>query len=829
MFKRYPIYLVLAGMLVGAAPGNPAVSLPEMEAVRAAIEDLTDTFGGRYPRGGEFLRRLETADTAQLVALQREALLANPLVSDQPILFVVRRQYAPDHHNTATLFQAGEINAEKYAPPGILKLLDVARGGHITTLFDPGPTGIARDPEISFDGKRVVFSMRRNLDDDYHIYEINVDGSELKKLTSAPGVSDIDPLYLPDGSIVFSATREPKFCMCNRHIMANLFKMEADGANIHQIGKSTLFEGHSALMPDGRILYDRWEYVDRNFGDAQGLWTVNPDGTNHAIYWGNNTASPGGVIDARILPGSPLCICILGSCHDRPWGALAIIDRRKGVDGAVPVVRTWPPEAAKLVAEQIDGAYGYDRFKQVRPRYEDPWPLSNKYFLVSRTIGKGEQMGLYLLDIFGNEVLLHTEDPGCYDPMPVVPRAIPSVKPAQRNFSDPTGFFYVQDVYIGTHMEGVKRGSIKALRIVESPEKRTWTPASWGGQGAQAPGMNWHNFENKRILGTVPVESDGSAYFEVPADRYVFFQALDENGMMVQSMRSGTMLQPGERQGCVGCHENRVKDAPLPHAVRALVRAPSKLNGWHGLPRMFSYMQEIQPIFNRHCMECHDFGGMGSKKLVLAGDRTLSFNASYIDLWTKGLVAGVGGGPAHTQPAYSWGSHASKLIKTLRAGHNGTKLSAEEMDRIITWVDLNAPYYPVYQSAYPDNPCGRSPLTTAQVRQLENLTGARFVTDYRNACRAQLSFDRPALSPCLASLEKGSPEYGQALEIIKAGQEKLKQTPRADMPGFVPCETDLAHLQKYEQRRRTEQRNRSAIHGGRKIYDNSKEKAATDN
>lgn len=801
------------------ASGNPQVPQPDAKVVRAAIEDLIGTFGDRYPRGEEFLRRLDTVDMAQLAELQREALAANPLVSDQPILFVTRRQYAPDHHNTATLFQTGEINTSKYAPPGILKMLDVTDGWRVSTVIDPGPTGLARDPEISFDGKRIVFSMRKSIADDYHIYEINVDGTELKQLTSTPGVSDIDPLYLPDGSLMFSSSREPKFCMCNRHIMANLFKMEADGANIHQIGKSTLFEGHSALMPDGRILYDRWEYVDRNFGDAQGLWTVNPDGTGHAIYWGNNTASPGGVIDARIIPGTSLCICIFGSCHDRPWGALAIIDRRKGVDGPEPVVRTWPASAIKLVAGQIDNGYGFDRFMQVSPRYEDPWPLSDKYFLVSRTTGQQEQMGIYLIDVFGNEVLLHTEDPGCYDPMPITPRPIPVVKPAMRNFADATGSFYVQDVYIGTHMEGVKRGSIKSLRVVESPEKRTWSKMSWSAQGTQAPGMNWHNFESKRILGTVPVEADGSAYFEVPADRYVFLQALDKDGMMVQSMRSGTMLQPGERQGCVGCHENRVKDAPPPRAVSALKREPSKLDGWYGEPRMFSYMEEIQPIFDKHCLACHDFGQKGSEKLVLAGDRTLSFNASYIDLWTQGLLSCIGGGPAHIQPTYSWGSHVSKLIETLQGGHNDVKLSAEEMGRLITWVDINAPYYPVYESAYPDNPCGRSPLTAGEVAQLEKLTGVKFVTDYRHKYRAQLSFDRPALSPCLASLKMDTPEYIQALGIIENGRQKLLQTPRADMEGFIPCEADQARLIKYEQRRRIEQRNRDAIRDGQKVYD----------
>ncbi|MCG8336243.1 MAG: hypothetical protein MJE63_17185, partial [Proteobacteria bacterium] len=208
-----------------------------------------------------------------------------------------------------------------------------------TTLLET-KTGLIRDPEVHFDGKKIIFSMRRDINDSYHIYEINADGTGLRQLTHAWGVDDIDPLYLADDTIVFSSSREPKYCMCNKHIMCNLFKMGSDGENIHQIGKSTLFEGHSSLLPDGRIVYDRWEYVDRNFGDAQGLWTVNPDGTNHAVYWGNNTNSPGGVLDPRAVPGTQLFLATFSSCHDRPWGAIALVDRRLGLDGKEPVVQT---------------------------------------------------------------------------------------------------------------------------------------------------------------------------------------------------------------------------------------------------------------------------------------------------------------------------------------------------------------------------------------------------------------------------------------------------------------------------------------------------------
>lgn len=746
-------------------------------------------------------------------------LLANPALTAHPILFVTRKQYRPDHHNTETMFQKGEINEASFEGGGALKLLDVA-SGKVTTLLE-APEGIIRDPDVSFDGQRILFSMRRNRDDGYHIYEINADGTDLRQLTRAPGVTDIDPLYLPDGRIAFSSTREPKYCMCNRHIMANLYRMDGDGANIHQIGKSTLFEGHGTLLADGRILYYRWEYIDRNFGDAQGLWTVHPDGTGHAVYWGNNTNSPGAVFDARPIPGTDQTLCVFGSCHDRPWGALAIIDRRLGLDGRAPVVRTWSQTAIDLA-----GVGDFDTYKQVTPRYEDPYPLTDSLFVCSREAGDGELMGIFAVDLDGNESLVHVEAPGCYDPMPLAPRTPPPVIPDRRDFDSLTGTFYVADVYFGTHMAGVKRGSVKYLRVVESPEKRFFVPAQqWGGQGQQNPAMNWHDFNNKRILGTVPVEEDGSAYFDAPAETFVYFQLLDEDGMMVQSMRSGTIIQPGETQGCTGCHENRLTAPPPPGRSMplALRRAPSDLDGWHGEPRLFSYADEVQPVFDRHCVECHDFGKEAGEKLVLAGDKTFVFNASYEELWRKKYIAVPGAGPAETQPAYSWGSHASKMVQTLRAGHHDVQLSPEEFDRIVTWVDINAPYYPVYSSVYPDNLAGRSPLDPGLVRRLSKLTDIAFesLAGHQTSRGPLVSFERPALSPCLNGLrERHSGAYAEALEIIQTGKEALTQKPREDMPGGAVLEgQDALRQSKYELRQYTENCNRNAIRTSGKFHE----------
>ncbi|NQU21750.1 MAG: hypothetical protein HQ567_10740, partial [Candidatus Nealsonbacteria bacterium] len=329
------------------AANNPAetVGLPspqQIASLRVAIEDLMQTFPKRYTNGTEFLKRLEqiekqTADAKpdqptdlgpQFDALRREALVANPLISGQPILFVVRQQYRSHYHAIDTLFHTDEFNPDRgvmhstlFGPGGAMKSIDFGRGGKVTTLLEV-PDGIARDPDVYFDGRKIVFAMRRRVAEDYHLWEINTDGTGIRQLTRAEGVADFDPIYLPDDTIVFSSTREPKYNMCSRDIAANLFRMEADGANVHQITKNTLFENHAELMPDGRILYARWEYVDRNFGDAHGLWTVNPDGTNQAVYWGNNTAVPGAVFNAHLMPGTQQVVCILGMHHDRLWGAL---------------------------------------------------------------------------------------------------------------------------------------------------------------------------------------------------------------------------------------------------------------------------------------------------------------------------------------------------------------------------------------------------------------------------------------------------------------------------------------------------------------------------
>ena len=752
---------------------------------------------------------------------------ARKMLAGKQILYVERHQYASDHHNTATIFQYGEINQNSFSQGGAIKIYDVD-SGKTRTLINTD-TGNLRDPEISFDGKRVIFSMRMNKEDDYHIYEIGIDGSNLKQLTSAKGVSDIDPLYLPDGGIVFTSTRQPKYCMCNRHIMGNLFRMESDGANITQIGVSTLFEGHSTMLNDGRILYDRWEYVDRNFGDAQGLWTVNPDGTKHSIYYGNNTASPGAVIDGRQIPGTDLVLCIFSSCHDRPWGSLAIIDRKKGVDGKEPVVKIYPEAARDFVANG-----DLDTFKWVQSfRYEDPFPMNKEWFLVSRTLYKypewnnqacGYKQGIFLVGMDGSEELLIEGERSVFDPHIVESSAKPVTLPMMRNFTSDKGQFYVVNVYEGTHMQGIEKGVAKWLRVIESPEKRSWTHGGWSGQGEQAPALNWHSFENKQILGEVPIEEDGSVNFMVPAGKHVYFQLLDKDKKMIQSMRSGVSLMPGEVNGCVGCHEDRISILmPTPKRPIALTKKPVELEKFMGMePFKFSFMEHVQPIMDRRCVKCHDFDKKNRQKVVLAKDMNQFFNAAYINLYVNKVVGLIGGGSADIQQPYSWGSHNSRLSQIIEGDHHGVKLTQKEKEWLYAWMDLNGVYYPVYESAFDNTLSGRSPLTYAEIDCLSELTGVnlRSLNTHTRTLQAQISFDRPAESPILDGIRNDKSKYDVALALIELGSERLKNTPRGDIErDLVPCQRHEAMLKKYDERIQNHKEVNNAISSGGKIYD----------
>ena len=573
------------------------------------------------------------------------------------------------------------------------------------------------------------------------------------------------------------------------------------------------------------------------------------------------------MFNGREIPGTDRVICIFGSCHDRPWGALAIVNRNKGIDSEEAIEKIWPGIARERISidgSNLPGSFMPDYLLPVRFRYEDPFPLidtktgiGGKYFLVSRNINftSSEKeirstndlntlvLGIFLVDTFGNEILLHTEQPGCFDPMPLTAYSRPPSIPEQRNFTSLTGTMYVTNVYEGTHLQGLKHGDAAYLRVVESTEKRFWTWPLWRcvqyakklvngqwtfGNTYNRPAVSWAGFETKRILGTVPVEPDGSAYFEMPAEKFAYFQLLDSNGMMIASMRSGTMVQPGETRGCAGCHENRLSAPDFQKSYMAFKRSPSKMDGWYGPARNFCYMTEVQPVWDKYCVSCHDFGNKAGERLLLARDKELVFNVSYAELFQNwggdnALLNTVGLGLAPINSAYAIGSHRSRLVELLKKGHQDVVLLDEEMKRIITWIDIGGPYYPNFASAHPNNFAGRSPLSIPDVQRLEELTGIVFANKNGNISYAfhkpWISFDRPELSPCLQKLDKNSDTYHEALSIIIKGQLEFQNNPEADMPGFKYCKEHQEREEKYNRLLCREHIRRKALAEGRKVYD----------
>jgi len=782
-------------------------------------------------KGGVFLLTVFFSALCFGAGGQAFEVFQSPALAGKSILFTARAQYAYDHHNTETTYQKGEISAvhwQKCAGDSSLVRIDFDAAGackNIEVLLT-SKDGIIRNVSPSFDGKKALFSMRNNFDDSFKIYEIDLDTKAFKRLTNLTDASDIDPAYLPDGGIIFTSTRASKYCGCNRHIMGNLYRMDADGANILQVGNSIEYENTPHVMADGRILYTRWEYVDRNFSGAQGLWICNPDGTRHALYWGQETKNP--ALNGADMPSGKIA-AIIGACHDLPRGALAVIDRNIDVEGARSVTEIFPSEARALIDKA--GDRNADSMKALKIKYEDPEPLSDDVILVTRSVSESDaQDALFAVDLKTRKetLIARATNPrtGVFDVKLLQARKAPPAIPTSRAYEGDSGLVYVSDVYESTHMKGVKRGDVKYLRIVENPAKQTWGMGIWSAEGYQAPAMNYDDYDRKIVLGTVPVEEDGSAYFKAPSDKFIYFQALDKDKKMIQTMRSGLVLLPAEISSCTGCHESR--QAPPPLSARpsaALRRKPSKINP-SPLPQTYlNYAKDIQPIFDKYCLECHDFGKAGAKKVILAGDRGIVFNKSYTELHSKKFICEIGAGPDRVQEADTWGARQSKITKLIESGHKGLKMSREDFEKLISWMDVNAPYYASEDDPRIDNPAGRSPLNFEELKELQALTGKKILSENGKIIFARIypleivSFDRPELSQILDGTDKNSAAYARALALIKTGQSRLKEAPRADMQGFEESESAKARYARAHKMLRLEKLAREAAAANKKFYD----------
>ena len=424
------------------------------------------------------------------------------------------------------------------ADGGRLLVLDVRRRSLDILLDDPG--GAIRDPQVHYDGHKILFSYRRTGTHHYNLYEIDSDGTGLRQLTDGPW-DDVEPAYLPDGGIAFCSTRCGRYIGCWLAPSAILFRCDAGGGNIRMLSSGSFTENTPRVLPDGRILYTRWEYVNRDAVSFHHLWTMNPDGSKPMVFFGNQ--QPGSVfIDAQPIPGTGEILFIDSPGHGRNEHA-----------GHVATVATSAGPNARSAMKHLTR----------QPAYRDPYPIQPGLYLAAR------DNQLVVLSEDGSERILFESAQMLHEPSVIRPREREGVMPGLVEQTETTGTVFLQNAYVGRNMQGVAPGTIRRLLVLEDLPK----PVNFHGGGSQPIG---HGVTStiKRILGTVPVEPDGSAHFTVPARRSIYFALLDENDRSIKQMRSFVTVQPGETVGCVGCHEPRTR-VPILSGHESIPRAGS--------------------------------------------------------------------------------------------------------------------------------------------------------------------------------------------------------------------------------------------------------------
>lgn len=668
-------------------------------------------------------------------------------------------------------------NERHFKPGASLCLLELdGLFGTIRTLIDDRD-GVLRDPDVSYDGKRVLFSWKKSHTDDYHLYELDVATRKVRQLTFGAGFADYEGAYLPSGDLVFNSTRCVQTVPCWWTEVSNLFTCAGDGRYLRRLSYDQVHTNYPTVTGDGRVSYTRWEYNDRGQIFVQGLFQMNPDGTAQRELYGNSSWFPTALLHARHIPGTGKYVAILSGHHTRQQGWLGLVDpsrgrqENSGVQLIAPVRKT---EAVRI-----------DRYGQNGDQFQYPYPLSESAFLVtcrpapSSLSPKGEKgkaegarhFALYFITASGERELLACDAKiSCNQPVPLAARPVPPARASQVDYRQQTGTFYLHDVYAGDGLQGVPRGTVRRLRVVALDYRaagvgRNSNHGPAGGALVSTPISLQGSWDVKVVLGTVPVQADGSASFTVPARTPLYFQALDSKGHAIQTMRSWATLQPGEVQSCVGCHDQQNTTAPTRRPSLAARAGPQELTPWYGPPRGFSFVREVQPVLDRHCISCHHVEAGPGKQAGSAGagilpafslKGTQRLDPQALRKWSDAYRAladrkftnwvNVQSEPP-VLPPYHAGAAKSKLIRILEDGHHGVKLAAEEMDRLVTWIDLLVPYCGDYREGLDGANLARYEHFLRKRQRWQAEEAANIAAYLRDRCPPALSASEPKKPP----------------------------------------------------------------------------------
>lgn len=859
-FRDYEVYVDGAEPPVAKGAlemihGPQRIKLPKAKVARITLKFLS-SHGGSNPGASEVMA-FAVSPPNDMFAEFDPADVEFPewMPPIRQMLVIQRQELNPSHVYT--------YHGEGFRPGGGLYLFTPGPDGGELQELVASPHGQILDCDLSYDGKEVLFSWKQggreygaqfdrslppDVDPDhmYTIYRMTVDGTGLTALTDGTS-NNMNPCWLPDGDIAFLSDRRPAFAYCFVSTSPTLYRMDRNGDQVKRLSANYLNDFTPHVTHDGRILYSRWEYVDRPAIPIQGLWSINPDGTGLSAVFGNRVLSPATFMEARPIPGSNKLLCVLTSHNGPCRGAIGIIDRNFGPNAA-EAIRNLTPEVNIGSVDEGDG-------NRIRGPYENPLPIDGEYFLVSK------RGSLLIRNYDGTKqaVLLRPRDGlGFYSPTPILARKVPPViasAPLAEEQPEPWATVCLQDVYQG--LDGyVERGEIRQICVVQEIEKSRWAPQAFTAPrqgniaafGFQFPLVSCGaTYSPKKVWGYAEVESDGSANFKVPAELPIYFMALDDEGRAVQRMRSFTHLMPGEVQGCTGCHANRnTTTARTPRMPLAFDREPQLLDPPEWGVRGFSYPAIVQPVLDKYCVECHNVREMAGE-VDLSGDMTDFFNVSYDILARKGTLGehdfarhGAHGGLMGASPYTSWistyngeeanilqvmpkawGSPASRLAEIVLSGHPDADgkprfaMDRAARRRVMAWIDLNVPYYPTSLSNHYQRKGCRHMMPDDLESVLDAVAARRcaschasgiprtfytriFKPEDNNFLSAPLARSADGTEACgkPVFLSKDDPDYRALLSTFEPIQALLQQRPRLDMTD-APCHCTLGKVGEY--------------------------------
>jgi hypothetical protein len=765
---------------------------------------------------------------APSVAELREKLFAGEFGDVEEILFATRT-HRPEHWYANFGYYCYGSSHTILNRQGRLVAYNLRTKSFRTILEDVA--GAVRDPCVHYDGRQIVFSYRPGNEQRYHIFTINSDGTGLKQLTFGE-YDDIEPAWLPDGDIIFVSGRARRWVNCWLTQVATIYRMKPDGSGIRMLSANIEHDNTPWPLHDGRIAYMRWEYVDRRQVTFHHLWTMNPDGTQHQILQGNTY--PNSVyIDAKPIPGSEDIVLIDSPGHGmmEHGGFLSILSAKSGPDNRSNI-------------RHISNV-----------RCFDPWAFSpdlfmatdgGEAFLMNR---RGKKESLFSLPAEFT-TFEGASDGGSRisEPRPLMPHKRERILADRTDLSSKTGEFYLENVMISRSMDGVKPGTIKKLMVMESlPKPINYTggmdPLTYGG-----------TFTLTRYLGTVPVEDDGSAYFKAPALKSLFFVAMDAEGRAVKRMQSFTQVMPGEKQGCVGCHEKKTENTVRRAATvsKAISRGPSEIDPSGLVFDVPDFPRDVQPVLDRACVRCHN-PDKRCANVDLSGDHGVMFSMAYYNLIAHNQVLDGRNSERSDWPPYERGSGGSPLMEKISGKHHGATVTPAERKVIMMWLDGSAPYPGTYaalgcgsiggyfqnkQVMNNDRKRAKSMAAQAVIAKrcdschsggmrlphyLSDENGISFWTPNWNDPRLKkwhrhllFNLSRPEKSLFLkAPLAKEAggfgmgkdgkavfkstddPDYKILLAMIQDGKDVLEKVKRFDMKGFRPPKPYLREMMRY--------------------------------